>query len=131
VAGALARQAERLHVLSVHEYEPVRTPASGLPLEMSAKLGEQQIAQTDSLMQQKLDDYVGPLLAQGIPVTPLLRVGSPRHVIVEVATEVEADLLLMGSRSKRGFLDIALGSTAHHVVGHAPCTVLMVAPRKT
>jgi len=40
-----------------------------------------------------------------------LRLGSSRHVIVEVASEIEADLLVIGSHSKRGLFDIALGDT--------------------
>jgi nucleotide-binding universal stress UspA family protein len=131
VAATLAGPAARLHVLTVYEYDPIRAPASRLPHEMTAKLREQQVEQTDSLMRQKLADYVAPLLLGSASVNQLLRVGSPRHTIVEVASEVEAELLVMGSHSKRGFLDIELGSTAHHVVAHAPCTVLMVAPKKT
>jgi nucleotide-binding universal stress UspA family protein len=129
VAAALARQAERLHVLSAYEHQPDRLPTA-LPAEMAAKLREQQIEQTDALMAQKMDDYIAPLVSQGLPVVKILRVGSPRHVIVEVAQEVGADLLVIGSHSKRGFLDIALGGTARHVSEHAPCTVLMVAPKK-
>jgi nucleotide-binding universal stress UspA family protein len=77
---------------------------------------------------EKMDDYVGPLLSLGLPVTKMLRVGSPRHLIIDVAHEVDADLLVIGSHSKRGLLDIALGGTARHVSEHAPCPVVMVAP---
>jgi nucleotide-binding universal stress UspA family protein len=128
VVATLARHAERLHVLSVYEHEANRVP-TGFPAEMAAKLREQQTEHTDSLMAEKIDDYVGPLLSQGLPVTKILRLGSARHLIVEVAHEVDADLLVIGSHSKRGLLDIALGGTARHVSGHAPCPVVMVAPK--
>ena len=127
LALTLARHAERLHVLSVYEYESSRVPEA-LPAEMATKFREQQTGQTDAFMAQKMDDYVAPLLAQGLPVSTILRLGSPRHLIVEVAHEVNADLLVIGSHSKRGLLDIALGGTARHVSGHAPCPVVMVAP---
>ena len=42
VAATLARDAERLHVLSVYEHESTRIPA-GVPTELAAKLREQQI----------------------------------------------------------------------------------------
>jgi nucleotide-binding universal stress UspA family protein len=71
---------------------------------------------------------VEPILTLRIPVSKLLRLGSPRHVIVEVASE--ADLLVIGSHSKRGLFEIAMGDTARHVSTHAPCIVLMVAPKK-
>jgi hypothetical protein len=47
-----------------------------------------------------------------------------------VATEVEAQLVVIGSHGKRGLLEIAVGDTARHLSTHAPCTVLMVAPKK-
>lgn len=131
VAGALARQAKQLHVLSIYEYEQLRIPTPSLTAEMAAKLREQEIERTDTLVRQRLDAYVAPLVAQGLPVaTILLRLGSARHVIVEVATEIEADLVVIGSHSKRGLIDIPIGGTARHVSTHASCAVLMVAPKK-
>jgi nucleotide-binding universal stress UspA family protein len=128
VAAAFAGHAERLHVLSAYEDESVRVP-SGLPAEMAAKLREQQSGQVGRAVAERMDTFVAPLLAQGLPVTKILRLGSARHLIVEVAQEVAADLLVIGSHSKRGLLDIALGGTARHVSEHAPCPVVMVAPK--
>lgn len=130
VAAALARHAKQLHVLSVYDNEAARLPSSGLPAEMVAQLREQNIQQTDRLMAEKMDQYVAPLVSQGVPVSKILRLGNPRHVIVEVASEIEADLLVIGSHSKRGLLDIAVGDTARHVSTHAPCEVVMVVPKK-
>ena len=129
VAATLARHAERLHVLTVYEHEAVRIPA-GVPAEMAAKLREQQTGGVDRAVAEQMDDYVAPLLGQGLPVAKILRLGSsPRHLIMEVAQEIDADLLVIGSHSKRGLLDIALGGTARHLSEHAPCPVVMVAPK--
>lgn len=129
VAAALARHAKQLYVLSVYDNE-ARLPSSGLSAEMVAQLREQHIQQTDRLMAEKMDQYVAPLVSEGVLVSKILRLGSPRHMIVEVAAEIEADLLVIGSHSKRGLLDIALGDTARHVSTHAPCEVVMVVPKK-
>ena len=59
-----------------------------------------------------------------------MRVGNPRDVIPEVATTLKADLLILGSHSKRGVLDIVLGGTAQQVSKAAPCTVVLVSPQK-
>ena len=91
---------------------------------------DRETEQTDRLMKEKMNEYVAPLMNRGATISPILRVGSPRHLIVEVASEIEVDLVVIGSHSKRGILDIALGGTAHHVSTHAPCMVLMVGPKK-
>jgi len=68
--------------------------------------------------------------AIGLEVTTFLRVGDPRSVIVQTATELKADALVIGSHSKRHFLDIALGSTAKYVSQHVSCMVILVSPEK-
>jgi nucleotide-binding universal stress UspA family protein len=130
VAAAVARDARHLYVLSVYDNDAPRLPTSGFSAEMLAQLREQRIQETDRFMAEKMDEYIAPLVSQGLPVSKILRQGSPRHVIVEVASEVGADLMVIGSHSKRGLLDIALGDTARHVSTHAPCQVLMVVPKK-
>jgi nucleotide-binding universal stress UspA family protein len=128
VAMQLAKAAAiPLHVLSVYEYE--RTPATGLSAEMEARHRDDQQRQADSRMERRMDDFITPLRAAGIEVKPSLQVGKPRKVIAQVALNVMADLLIIGSHSKRGLLDIALGGTARRLTHEAPCTVLMVSPK--
>jgi nucleotide-binding universal stress UspA family protein len=130
VAAALATStSKRLHVLSVYDYDFGRTPTSGLPAEVIARFHEEQRFRTDTLLAQKMNDYVTPLKDAGLEVVSILRLGTPRDAIVEVAREVEADLLVIGSHSKRGLLDVALGGTAQQVAKRAPCTVVLVSPK--
>jgi nucleotide-binding universal stress UspA family protein len=96
---------------------------------MAATLRAEEEERTNSLMARKIDEYIVPLLGEGLEVSKILRVGNPREVIPQVATEIQADLLVMGSHSKRGIFDVALGGTAQHVSQHAPCTVVLVSPR--
>ena len=116
-----------LHVLSVYEYPPLT--ATHLPSEV-VRYREDLMRRTDELMGQKMPEYLAPLHAQGLEITPILRVGDPRDVIPEVATTLKADLLILGSHSKRGLLDIVLGGTAQQVSKSAPCTVVLVSPKK-
>ncbi len=51
--------------------------------------------------------------------------GKPADAIVEVATEVSADLIVIGNRGAQGVTRV-LGSVATSIVGHAPCSVLVV-----
>lgn len=51
--------------------------------------------------------------------------GSPRREILEKSTELEADLLIVGSHGKHG-VELILGSTANGVLHGSPCDVLTV-----
>ena len=129
VAATLAKGgSHHLHVLSVYEPPPIDT--GGLPAEIATRHREDLLRRTDTLMVEKMDAYVAPLTAEGLEVTPILRTGDPREVIVQVATTMKADLLILGSHSTRGLLDIVLGGTAQQVSKSAPCLVVLVSPKK-
>jgi nucleotide-binding universal stress UspA family protein len=128
VAAALAKgTCDRLYVLSIYDYPPLTI--GYLPAGVTSRHQDALVQRTDTLMAQKMDAYVAPLQGLGLAITPTLRRGNPREVIVEVATNLKADLLILGSHSKRGLMDIALGGTAQQVGKTAPCTVVLVSPK--
>src|SRR5438132_10476592 len=128
VATTLAKgTSSHLHVLSVYDYPPLTI--GYLPAEIASRHQDDLRRRTDTLMVHKLDAYVAPLHAEGLQITPILRTGNPRDVIVQVATAIKAELLILGSHSKRGLLDIALGGTAQQVGKSAPCLVVLVSPK--
>ncbi|MDP3273642.1 MAG: universal stress protein [Deltaproteobacteria bacterium] len=53
------------------------------------------------------------------------RVGVPWQVLVDVAREKHAELLIVGTH-QYGILDRLLGTTAARVANHAPCSVYIV-----
>lgn len=129
VAAKMAKGAgNRLQVLSVYEYD-APTYGTGLSFEMAARYRENQMRHIDQLMDQKLDEYIAPLQQEGIEVVRLLQVGNPREVIVEAALRILADVLILGSHSKRGIFDLALGGTAQQIISRAPCPVMLVSPK--
>ena len=97
-----------------------------LPAEIASRQQEGLQRRTDALMVQKMDAYVAPLQVEGVAITPIVRTGNPRDVMVQVATAIKADLVILGSQSTRGLLDIALGGTAQQVGKAAPCLVVLV-----
>jgi nucleotide-binding universal stress UspA family protein len=58
-------------------------------------------------------------------------VGTPRDQIIQQATALQADLVVMATHGRRGLARWLLGSTAEAVVRHAPCPVLVVRPKGT
>jgi len=63
---------------------------------------------------------------QGSESTPRAETGSPPAQIIEVANEIGASLIVIGSRGMTGVR--ALGSVSERVAHRAPCSVLIVRP---
>ena len=58
----------------------------------------------------------------------LLRTGDARDSIIQVAKELGADLIVMGTHGRRGVTRALLGSVTEAIVRSAPCPVLTVRP---
>ena len=67
-----------------------------------------------------------PILAKGLRIETVLRVGNPSEEIVNVAKELAVDLVVIGSHGYGGLGRFLLGSTAERVVQYAHCPVLVV-----
>ena len=78
--------------------------------------------------EEKLQRLAAPLREQGLKVNTNLLEGRPSEEIATLVKTIEADLLIIGSHSKRGVLDIGLGSTASALMRDLDVTVLMVKP---
>jgi nucleotide-binding universal stress UspA family protein len=52
-------------------------------------------------------------------------IGDPAQTICQVAEELPADVIIMGSHGRTGLKRMLLGSVSEHVVRHAPCPVLV------
>src|SRR5690606_39204333 len=57
------------------------------------------------------------------------RVEMPSEEIAQLAADLEADLVVVGTHGRRGFSRFLLGSVAEATVRLAPCPVLVVRPK--
>jgi nucleotide-binding universal stress UspA family protein len=58
-----------------------------------------------------------------------LAAGDPWREIIQMASSLRADLVVVGTAGKTGLARMALGSVAESVVRHAGCPVLVVRPK--
>ena len=85
----------------------------------------------DEESQRLLDAQVRQIKADGGTVTQVhLRVGRPDVEIVALAEEIDAGLIVMGSRGLGGIRRALMGSVSDSVVRHAHCPVLVVRAEK-
>ncbi|WP_298751391.1 universal stress protein [uncultured Serinicoccus sp.] len=74
-----------------------------------------------------LDAGAAALEAEGVAVTgTYLRTGRATDEILRLRDEIDADLIVIGSRGQNAFVRVLLGNDAEGVVRHAPCAVLVV-----
>jgi nucleotide-binding universal stress UspA family protein len=77
-----------------------------------------------------LRQWLEPLQQNRARLAGHIRVGRADREIAQVASDVGADLVVVGSHSKQGLERLALGSVAESLVRHAPCAVLAHRSRK-
>ncbi len=72
-------------------------------------------------------DYLKPLIEEaGLDPNKLIMCfGPPAQQILKQASNLDVDLILSGSHSRKG-LEVLLGSTAHKILNLAECDVLLV-----
>jgi nucleotide-binding universal stress UspA family protein len=74
--------------------------------------------------------WCAPLVESGIAYRAELRYGSSVPVLLEVADETEADLIVVGSRGLGATPELLLGSTSTQVAQHSrrPVTIVPAPP---
>jgi len=61
-----------------------------------------------------------------VPVNEYARQGDPADAILDVAEELDSDLIIVGNKGMTGARRFLLGSVPNKVSHHAPCSVLIV-----
>ena len=107
----------QLTILHIVDYVPPRWIANELPEEFATEAALMERAQSH------LSTWIQSNGLEGHPQR--IVAGSPKHIIVDTAREIGADLIIMGTHGDRGIARI-VGSTARAVLHDAPCDVLVV-----
>jgi nucleotide-binding universal stress UspA family protein len=115
-----AKLEARVHVLNVIGFPALGVPELGMAL--SASMMESIVKDN----QAALDKLVDARRANAQFGEVMLRTGDARDVIVRTCSEVQADLIVMGTHGRRGVSRALLGSVAEGIVRTAPCPVLTI-----
>ncbi len=78
---------------------------------------------------QKLEEIAEQLRQNGLTVTTSVRPGQAAQTIVQTASEVGADLIVLGAHGHTSFREKLLGSTTEQVLQTSPVPVLFVRER--
>jgi len=106
----------------IHAFEipvPVLTP-------YEVALPDNFVGDARSAARRELDSVEKQVGGAGVQVSAHLRDGPPDTAIDELAREIDADLIVMGTRGNTGLKHVLLGSVAERTLRHAPCPVLTI-----
>ena len=76
--------------------------------------------------EEQLDRFLQPYDFSKVTWKKAIRIGKASEEIIKLATEVGADLLVMGSVGRTGLARMMVGSTAEKVVRGMPCSAITV-----
>ena len=98
-----------------------------LLVDVGGRMVDPEIQQASRRAAQELTSGVERQLDEaGLSTEARVELGDPRDVIVRVAEELNADLIVVGSHGRSGLSKLLMGSVASHVVTHARCSVCVV-----
>jgi nucleotide-binding universal stress UspA family protein len=105
----------RLHIVTAYRPQQLRSAAGE---EFAKSLT------SDDLAQSVLADLASRGRTSGVEVETHLKDGAPADAICEVATQVKADVIVVGNKGMAGLRRV-LGSVPNSVAHQAPCAVLI------
>ena len=110
----------QLHLLHCYQIQPVGVSPYGIVLPESF---DREIREAAA---RQLDEWCLKVSKSGLTAEAHLSPLFPSVAISETASELGADLIVMGTRGLSGFKHVLLGSVAERTLRSAPCPVLTV-----
>ena len=120
VASLTWPEGTRIRVVAV--VEPMSAVLIGAMPYSATEFDDREIAAS---LETRLSDAAALLAHPGRMIETRVLRGRPGSAIVEEATDLRADLVVVGSRGLGPLRSVLLGSVSAEVVDHAPCPVLV------
>jgi nucleotide-binding universal stress UspA family protein len=112
-----------LDIVSAYDPNPrerLRGEASEIPGDIAHAVGPREDVHV------VLGGAAGPAREAGVDTQTHPREGDPADAIIDVAEEVDADLIVVGNKGMTGAKRFLLGSVPNKISHHAPCGVYIV-----
>ena len=122
IAGWYGSHVTALHVLQT-------PPAFEPPILFAERGGVKNLSADRELVLRRLNDWMQPAASAMVQWDARIDDGVPAECVLQYARVLPADLVVIGSHGRSGFLHLVLGSVAEKVLRQASCPVLTVPPR--
>jgi len=109
-------------VYVLHAYE---MPIVGLPDGVFVATSD-MVCRIVEAANKALADACGRYKGRQVVISAVLKQGDPREVIVDMAKEAQADLVVLGTHGRRGIARALMGSVTESIIRISPVPVLTV-----
>lgn len=110
---------ERIELYLIHAVEHINTYGAAYGISAGIDVENVLLEEAKKSVKEIASSLNVPLIRQ------IVKIGSPKFIILDQAEKIEADLILVGSHGRHG-IQLLLGSTANAVLHGAKCDVLAV-----
>lgn len=125
-AVILARNAgAALHIVHAVDTIPIAAATIG-----GSPFGVPSAAVLLKAGREHLERLLNRAQQQGVNPAGHLIVGNPRSAVLQIASDIQADLLVVGTSDPGRIERLLLGSVAETLVRKAPCPVLVIRPKR-
>ncbi len=115
------------HACALHVVHAWQTPMELQLSKESSSAIQAGLAELQATTEQRVRASLAALEFAGEPVLHVAR-DSPSRLIRRVVAEVGADLVVMGSLSRKGVAGLLMGSTAERMLERIDCSVVSIKP---
>lgn len=121
-----------LHLADIVDVVVPMGQVEGLPVTEYTTSREEEAGRLDGHIRKKVAEYAARHPDSKLPgrLVRHVRFASPAEEIAQLAADIEADLVIVGSHGRRGVARLILGSVAEAVVRLSPCPVLVARLRR-
>lgn len=128
VSDAVLRQGAELARVCKAEVHLLGIVATTAAMAIAESIGPTDVLGFEQRdMQRLVDAAVQDIRGQGLSVTASIRFGDPAVEIVAYAREVDANLIVLGHKSRGTLTRWLQGSVGAHLLHHLPCSLLVAA----
>jgi nucleotide-binding universal stress UspA family protein len=114
------------HLLLAHVVPPVPVPYQPLVSPAPAFDVTSYLQDLVKASQESLQAYADKNVPQGVPSTQSVAAGDPAYEILNMAKELNADVIVIATHGRGGWQHFLFGSVAEKVMRQAACPVLVV-----
>lgn len=113
----------QFHLVYVIEPNPLKSSLI-IPLEVAREIEKDEKASGKQVL-----DFMARSIYKSLPgarVMRHLRSGFPKHELIDLSGKLNADLVVLGSHTRKGLDRLILGSVANAVVANAACSSIVI-----